>query len=204
MKLDFLPGSALDDEVHRQYCLYCHAESVEWFVEGGSKRCRCSECGQVADRAIVLDPAISWWLGPDGEYWHHTAGIFVRDTRHRFLFFERTAFPFALTIPAGHVDRDEKPKEAAVRELREETGIVREELRLVTHIPIPGDQCRRGSDSHDWHVYLATVPEEIGVRITEQEGESPVWLTLNDARTRSLTFAVRHLIDNLADSLTAD
>lgn len=201
MKLDFLPHRALDDDVRRTYCLRCHAESVEWFADSGRKRCRCGACGHVDDRAVVLDPAITWWLGPDGEYWHETAGVFVRDTRHRFLLFQRTAFPFALTTPAGHVDRGEEPTRAAARELYEETGIVSDELRLVQRLPIPGDRCRRGSDSHDWHVYLVTVPDEVEVRISPEEGESPVWLSLDEARSRSLTFAVRHLVDRLADRL---
>jgi hypothetical protein len=35
MKIDFLP---LRDNTCGEYCLYCHAETVEWIVVAGRKR----------------------------------------------------------------------------------------------------------------------------------------------------------------------
>ncbi|MCW7985626.1 NUDIX hydrolase [Streptomyces platensis subsp. clarensis] len=199
MKLDFL---LLRDNTFGEYCLYCHAETVTWIVVDGRKRCTCSSCGREAERAVVIDPRICWWTDSDGEYWHESAGVFVRDRRARFLFFQRTAFPYSLTVPAGHVERGEEPKCAAARELWEEVGIrdAHGGLRLVADEYLKGDVCRRGSDAHRWHAYLLEVDEhrEAGAQgevTVNEEGEAPVWLTLDEARSRQTTFAVERIID---------
>ncbi|WP_406404679.1 NUDIX domain-containing protein [Streptomyces sp. NBC_00879] len=203
MKIDFLP---LRDDTHGEYCLYCHAETVEWIVVDGRKRCTCGSCGREAERAVVVDPRISWWTDSDGEYWHESAGVFVRDPRGRFLFFQRTAFPYRLTVPAGHVERGEDPQRAAARELWEEVGIrdAHGELRLIADELLNGDTCRRGSDAHRWHAYLLDVDDHraAGGELTvNEEGEAPLWLTLDQALAARPTFAVERIIDRYSDRL---
>jgi len=196
MKIDFLPPRVLRDGTAHHFCLRCHREPVEWRTEDGRRHCVCSACGNVADRALVLDPAVRWWTDADGEYWHETAGVFVQDACGRFLFFDRTAFPFGLTVPAGHVEPGESPERAAVRELHEETGIVAEQLEHLAQVSVPGDGCRRGADAHLWHVYRMTdgVAADRAVELGP-EGSSAVWLTPDEARDRPLTYAVRHLLN---------
>ncbi|WP_433859328.1 NUDIX hydrolase [Streptomyces kronopolitis] len=208
MNIDFL---RLRDDPHGEFCLYCHAEAVTWRIADGRKCCACAACGREAQRAIVVDPCVSWWTDADGEYWHESAGVFVRDRRARFLFFQRTAFPYSLTVPAGHVERGEDPECAAARELWEEVGIraAKGSLRLVTDEELRGDVCRRGSDAHRWHAYLLEVDESReaggGGEVTvQEEGEAPVWLTLDQARSRRTTFAVEHIIGQWAERLLAD
>ncbi|NUK05991.1 NUDIX hydrolase [Streptomyces lunaelactis] len=205
MKIDFLP---LRDDTCGEYCLYCHAETVEWIVADGRKRCTCGSCGREAERAVVVDPRICWWTDSDGEYWHESAGVFVRDPGGRFLFFQRTAFPYRLTVPAGHVERGEDPKRAAARELWEEVGIrdAHGELRLVVDEHLNGDMCRRGSDAHRWHAYLLDVDDHRaagaqGELTVNEEGEAPLWLTLDQALSSQPTFAVGHIIDRYSSRL---
>ncbi|MFE1173284.1 NUDIX hydrolase [Streptomyces sp. NPDC058773] len=207
MKLDFLPSR---DNTYGEYCLYCHAEAVTWIVVDGRKRCTCGACGREAERAVVIDPRINWWTDADGEYWHESAGVFVRDRHGRFLFFQRTAFPYSMTVPAGHVERGEEPKCAAARELWEEVGIrdVIGDLRLVADEHVRGDVCRRGSDAHRWHAYLLEVDgqREAGghAEVTvNEEGEEPVWLTLGQARSCQMPFAVEHMIAQHSERLLA-
>lgn len=205
MKIDFLP---LQDNTHGEYCLHCHAETVQWTVVDGKKRCTCRSCGRDDERAIVIDPRIRWWVDPDGEYWHESAGVFVRDPQGRFLFFQRTAFPYRLTVPAGHVESGEHPQHAAARELFEEVGIraTHENLRLIADEYLNGDTCRRGSDAHRWHAYLLNLDNhqtaEAHRELTiNEEGEAPRWLTLGQALTSQPTFAVEHIIDRHSHAL---
>ncbi|MFD0506398.1 NUDIX hydrolase [Streptomyces chiangmaiensis] len=186
------------------YCLRCRSESVQWRTAGGRRHCTCLACGHAADRALVLDPAVRWWTDAEGEYWHETAGVFVRDIRGRILLFDRTAFPFGLTIPAGHVECDERPGGAAERELREETGIADERLEHLTRIPVPGDGCRRGADAHLWHVYRTAgeVDADLAVHLGP-EGSSAVWLTPAEALDRQVTYAVRRLLEECRDALVS-
>ncbi|WP_133917405.1 NUDIX hydrolase [Streptomyces sp. NBC_00582] len=202
MKLDFLPPQALTDGAVHHYCLRCHEDAVRWRTRDGRRHCVCGACGAVRDRALVLDPAVTWWTDEEGEYWHETAGVFVRDARGRFLFFDRTAFPFGLTIPAGHVERDEASSAAAARELAEETGLTARGLAFVGRIPVPGDGCRRGADAHVWDVYHGEVGDggEAAVRLGP-EGVAAVWLTAAEALERPLTLAVRAVLGTLGQEL---
>ncbi|MEU1599000.1 NUDIX hydrolase [Streptomyces sp. NPDC005708] len=203
MKLDFLPAHALSDGAVHHYCLRCRGEAVRWRTTAdGRRHCVCGACGHAADRALVLDPAVRWWTDDEGEYWHETAGVFVRDVRGRVLLFDRTAFPFGLTIPAGHVECHEHPDEAAARELSEETGIAGEPLEQLATIAVPGDGCRRGADAHLWHVYRTAeaVDADRAVELGP-EGTSALWLTPDEALTRPVTHAVGRLLEVFRDAL---
>jgi 8-oxo-dGTP pyrophosphatase MutT (NUDIX family) len=208
VKLDFVPRHALSDGAVHHYCLRCHGDSVRWRTADGLRRSVCLACGHLADRALVLDPAVRWWTDTAGEYWHETAGVFVLDVRGRLLLFDRTAFPFGLTIPAGHVERGEDPGEAAARELREETGIAGRRLEHLTGIAVPGDGCRRGADAHLWHVYRTAGEVEADLTVElGPEGTTALWLTPDEALNRPVTHAVRRLLhacrDGLVPSCTA-
>ncbi|MEU8586953.1 NUDIX hydrolase [Streptomyces sp. NPDC048664] len=202
MRLDFVAHDALRDGRAHHYCLRCHREAVRWYTEGGRRLCECRACGACAERALVLDPAVRWWTDSAGEYWHETAGVFVRDTRGRLLLFDRTAHPFGLTIPAGHVECRENPDGAAARELREETGIAGERLERLMRVPVPGDGCRRGADAHLWHVFRTAAPVEADLPVElGPEGTTALWLTPDEAREHPLVPAVRRLLDACRDHL---
>lgn len=198
VKLDF---EREDDDVYHQYCFNCRAQTVERAYVNGNTFYDCKTCGSRQERSIVIDPAINWWVDDQLEYWHESAGVFVRDPSGKFLFFKRTIFPFVYTVPAGHVDKGEQPLAAAARELKEEVGVPdRNGLKLVMAGDIVGDSCRRGADSHAWHAYLLPLGESIDVNVAEEGGE-PVWLTLAEAITRELTYPVEYIIKNFQDDL---
>lgn len=115
---------------------------------------------------------------------------------------ERTAHPFGLTIPAGHRAPNEPPHEAARRELKEETGLAVSALRHLGELPIPGDECRRGADSHHWHVYLHDCGHQT-VRLNE-EGFVPLWLGLDEVAADRLTPAVARLLHRFEGPLTSE
>ena len=197
MRIDFpLPAGGA-----HEYCVGCHAETVDRVVADGREHFDCRTCGRRHEREIFIDPAVTWWVADDGEYWHETAGVFVRDPARRFLFFERTMFPVAaLTVPAGHVDAGESPEAAALRELHEEAGWQASRLTHIVTEDIIGDSCRRGSDAHRWHAYLTDFDPAANVRLNE-EGVNPQWLTLGEALTRDLTHPVRYLIERYRSAL---
>lgn len=197
MKLQF--DWSYDDKYH-QYCMYCHAETVEREYVDDKTYYRCSTCRQQHERSIVIDPAIKWWVADDGEYWHESAGVFVINGDGRFLFFERTIFPFALTVPSGHVDTGEEAEAAARRELAEEVGLDGIPLRFIATADIDGDSCRRGADVHRWHAYVAEVPGHPNVEVKE-EGGRPVWLTLDEVAEKDLVFPVKYVINEFRNEL---
>jgi 8-oxo-dGTP pyrophosphatase MutT (NUDIX family) len=189
-----------DDGKYHQYCAHCHAETVERVYEEGKTYYFCGTCQKRHERSIVIDPAVKWWMDDNGEYWHESTGVFVRNPSGKFLFFERNIFPFALTVPSGHVDANEEPIQSSSREIQEEVGIKADKLIKIATDDIVGDSCRRGADAHRWHSYLLPINEDIDVDVKE-EGGSPVWLTLEEAMQKELIFPVRYVIDKSSNEL---
>lgn len=189
-----LPAFAVrDDGRYHRYCWGCHAETVEPVT--GRAAFACSSCGGEHPRTLVIDPAVSWWVDETGEYWHESAGVFVRHG-DRFLFFERVFFPLRWTIPAGHVDTGEDPRTAAAREVKEEVGldVPQAALSLLGIADMVGDSCWRGSDAHRWHTFVAEVSNPGDVVVLE-EGWKPMWLTPAEALAKPLTVPVRRALE---------
>lgn len=198
MKLDF----SYESEGYHQYCFTCHAEAVDRIFKEDKTYYKCSACNQVNERSIVVDPKVKWWVDDTKEYHHESAGIFVIEPSGKVLFFERNIFPFALTVPSGHVDTNEEPLAAAVRELEEEIGIKinPDDLQHVATEDIVGDSCRRGADVHRWHAYLLKLKSIPPIKVKE-EGGSPTWLSLDKVGRKNLIVPVQYIINGYHDVL---
>ncbi|MBW8485320.1 NUDIX hydrolase [Actinomadura parmotrematis] len=189
MRLDI---AVPDDGLAHDYCWNCRAERVARAAAGAWE---CAACGERHERVLRVDPGLAWWTGPDAEYWHATAGVFVRRADGRLLLFDRTLYPYAWTVPAGHVDAGEDPAAAASRELREETGlhVPASRLRPLEVADMPGDSCWRGADAHRWHAFVADVPAATPATVRE-EGRDARWLTPDEALSLPVTPPVRALL----------
>lgn len=187
-----------------QYCLDCHAASIERVEVDGRVRYRCGACGKTLDRSLVIDNSVHWWTDDDGTYWHESAGV-ILIAEGKVLVGMRRIYPFGISVSAaGHVDAGERPEAAAIRELREETGIRVERLeRIIVEHGFAGDSCRRGSDHHLWHLYRARVPVRPEV-VPCDEASEMTWLTPEEIVAHpSLTPAFRHFVDLLGPKLFA-
>ncbi len=204
MKITF-PIPQNDDKQH-ELCSVCHQGNVYRFQDAeGIVKFECPHCGAIKDRFLGIDNSPNgrvWWIDSDNEMWHESAGIFVRRPDGKYLFFERVAFPFGYTVPAGHVDKsDDTAADTAMRELHEEVGIGATVARVVT-TNIIGDKCIGGADCHKWSIFVARINHNINVEVLEkQEGKHPVWLTLEEAATKELPFAIRYIIDHFSEAI---
>lgn len=203
MKITFpLPT---DNGTHK-YCLTCHADGVKKFEDDGRFRYKCPSCGAVNDRYFHIGNAPQdgkWWVDDDGELWGESAGVFVRNPDGKYLFFERVAYPWGYTIPAGHVDNAETDNAAAAaRELKEEVGIEAVDLTEIMTTDIIGDKCGGGADNHRWHLYCERLAEPLDVEVLEkEEGKEPVWMTLEEAKSHELPPVIRYLIENYSQQI---
>jgi len=178
----------------RILCLACFSARISEVDDAGRPAWRCADCGTLSPRRLLFDPRVRWWVDPDGEYWHETAGVVVVDPSGCCLLFERRLFPYQVTIPAGHVDVGEDPAAAAVREVAEEVGLDLPAVEHVTDADIRGDSCRRGSDAHRWHLYQVRVPARPRTRLGA-EGLRTMWLTAEEAARVDLTVPVRRFLE---------
>ena len=184
-----------------QYCIHCFSQKVKSIFQDGLTYYQCQSCGKTAERSLVIDNNIIWWTDKKtNEYWHESVGVFIFNLENKALFFERTIYPFAFTIPAGHLDVGETADVAIKRELKEETGIKPDKITLFLEEDVIGDKCRRGADNHRWHLYVARVKKDQNIKIND-EGTRPVWLSLNKALKKELTFPVRYFIEKYGERL---
>lgn len=103
---------------------------------------------------------------------HTSVGVLIR-REGKLLLIQRANIPFGWAPPAGHQDGD-TPRRAAVREVREETGLIVRRLRLV-HRGRKKNECRRGGYRHDWRIYEATVVTR-DVHLNKREALDANWL----------------------------
>lgn len=130
---------------------------------------------------------------------HFTATAFLIDSKHRTLLLWHKRLQRWMP-PGGHIDPDETPEDAAVRECKEETGldveiIGQDQEDLFAKNPEEGRMLRkpfslllenipacpeRGEDAHQHmdFVYIARpLDEEQAVILAEHEGREIRWFT---------------------------
>lgn len=110
-------------QYHAKFCPLCGAVLVVALVESRERQ-RCSGCAFV----LYRNPASA------------SAGV-VLDESRRVLLIQRAIPPFEgqWALPAGYQEVDEDPRQTALREIYEETGIRAEVQGLFDVIFIPDD-----------------------------------------------------------------
>jgi 8-oxo-dGTP pyrophosphatase MutT (NUDIX family) len=129
-------------------------------------------------------------------YWHASVGAILINQNGKILLFERTRFPVATVFPAGHIEVGERPDEALLREVEEETGIKLQprQATLLGHEILNSDSCRRGSDDHEWWVYIAHVNNP-QVSLASNEGINPLWQSINEVKTTNMLIAAKYILE---------
>jgi len=113
----------------------------------------------------------------------------VIERRGRYLFVEETDglhLDRVLNQPAGHVEPGEGLVEAAIREVREETGLPFTPEALVGIYPL---QARNGKD-YCRVCFAGTVPEDQEARPEDPEILGTRWLTLDELEQANLRSAL--------------
>ncbi len=184
-----------------QYCLGCFSTNVKRVFRDNLSYYYCSVCDRLLERSLVIDNAITWWVDGKNNYWHESVGVLVI-VEKKLLTQLRQIYPFAYTIPAGHLDKDELPEVAAKRELYEETSIAGQQLEVLKKdFDIVGDSCRRGSDHHRWHLYRVRMERYPEVRLSDEAVQTK-WMTLQELKSESkLTYPLKFFVDTISEGL---
>jgi len=157
---------------------------------------KCDCCESVNERFLAWDPRmVQYFNNNNDELVHGSVGVIVQNKQQEILLFKRVKYPFLWTIPAGHLDVGENPQSAAERELKEETGIIANELKEIFTGEIRGDSCVGGADIHFWHAYLYQVKDDVIPVIEEEEGSKWGWFSLQDVP--KVTMPVQYLLSKV-------
>lgn len=180
-------------EKEGQYCILCYSLKVKRIFKHGLTYYYCSNCGKENKRSLVLDNKIKWWIDEKSNYWHESVGVIVKNGNN-ILCLKRNIYPFVWALPAGHLDINESPHEAACRELREETNISRYNIDLIDEFRMPNDSCRRGSDHHYWHLYYTNYLIDEIISLSD-EAEYFSWLSFKEIiKTNNISHSLKYII----------
>lgn len=83
---------------------------------------------------------------------HSTVGAIIKQNG-KILMVDRKNIPLGWACPAGHIEDDETPEQAIIREIKEETNLEVKKYKLLIHEAVNFGTCRRGFTGHDWYVY---------------------------------------------------
>ena len=183
-----------------QYCAHCFSETVSGTSKGDRTYYTCSSCGETSERSLVIDDAIKWWVDDEDNFWHESVGVVVLNDQKEILCLLRKIFPFAYALPAGHLDKNENPHNAALRELKEETGLEVEALQHIKNFEMIGDSCRRGSDHHYWHLYMTKI-NNADVQLNDEASEY-AWFSIDEIlKMEHVTFPLRYIAEIFSSDL---
>lgn len=148
-----------------------------------------------SDRAYIFSPTTKWEFMNSGELRHYTVGaiLWKQDNIERqYCLFRRRTHPIGqYTIPAGHLEMNEHPEMAVLREIYEETQLSVLSTRYLWEEELE-DECRRGANYHYWYLYLC---QSIGEPRISDEADVIGWYTCDEILNKlQLTTSTDYLL----------
>lgn len=193
-------NTVIDIKKEGQYCLKCDSTKIERIFKDDKTYYFCKDCRTTAERTLVIDNAINWWIDEERNYWHESAGVIVLNEKDEWLLVMRAIFPFAYALSVGgHVDKGENALDAARRETLEEIGLdlPKEDFKFVQEFHLPGDSCRRGSDHHLWHLYLTKIDSGKEIHLND-EASNFLWLKPKEIKSRKdIVYPLKYILENI-------
>lgn len=130
--------------------------------------------------------------------------VIIHSSDHQVLLLERQEPAGYWQSVTGSLDWDEDPRAAAVREVREETGLdVRDQLVDCGYCNsfeiLPAWRSRYAPDvsKNTEHVFLAEIPDAVSVQINPAEHRQAQWLPAPVAALRASSYTNQAAIERL-------
>lgn len=187
-----------------QYCINCYSNAIRRVFDHEKTMYVCDHCSAVNPRSLVIDNQINWWIDDEGNYWHESIGVILMNKARQILCLKRQIYPFAYGLPAGHLDKRERPLDAVQREVLEEIGLSLDQLdfQLMATFDLAGDSCRRGSDHHKWHLFITHLNNENLAISLNDESENFEWMNDDQLLQRDdVTFPLKYILATFGNRL---
>lgn len=107
---------------------------------------------------------------------HRSVGAIIKNKEGKILMIDRATPPLAWACPAGHIRKEEGPKQALIREVFEEVGLDVKDYKLLLQEFVEWNECRRGVRGHDWSLF-EVLQWEGEVKTSQREVKRFAWLT---------------------------
>ncbi|MFH1215786.1 MAG: RNA pyrophosphohydrolase [Pseudomonadota bacterium] len=132
----------------------------------------------------------------DGQYFRAGVGAVITDGKGLVLAFERADVANAWQLPQGGLEAGEEPLRAALREIREETGIPASALESIGEYPEPlayelpphlqSGKTGRGQVLY-WFLFMLIDEDAIDLQ-GSREFKTWRWMSLRDLAERTVQF----------------
>lgn len=115
---------------------------------------------------------------------HKSVGALIRNG-DEILMMDRVNPPFGWACSAGHIEENEKPEEALIRETKEELGIDVLEYKLLIHEFVEWNECKKGVKGHDWYVF-EVLKWEGELKEKDKEAKIIKWLNVKELKNLNI------------------
>jgi len=122
-------------------------------------------------------------VSKQGKDMHYSVGALI-ERNGEYLLIDRAKPPLGFAGIAGHIDEEETPEKALLREVGEESGLKVESYKLIFEEEIGWNQCRRGIGTHYWYVFDCKASGQL--RMNVEEANSIGWFSKEEMRNLKL------------------
>ena len=105
---------------------------------------------------------------------HFSVGAIIKN-KNKYLVINRNLYPPGYASIAGHMNKDETPEQALLREVKEESNLDIIKYKILFHEVIIGNECRTGFKKHEWHIYECKCSGKL--KICKREEKSISYIT---------------------------
>ena len=134
----------------------------------------------------------------DGREMHYSVGALIErasDDGIEYFLIDRNVPPYGFAGIAGHIDKEETPENALVREVSEESGLVVTGYELMRERVLDWNHCSKGVGIHYWYLYKCKV--DGSVTINKREVKSSGWYTADMMKELKLEKVWKYWFEDL-------
>ncbi len=159
-------------------CIYCgSSESIAEVINHNNRVIyKCNICGRTSPQAVSLDSRIKIGVTRPGEIYHFSVGMVVLNEKKEILLAKRRFYDYTWSILFGHVHNGEGFKQAAQRELIEETGIYTDKFKFLFKKKFNTD-CRTGVVKHESAIFSVKIKSNTFI-LSDSEAHVIDWVFL--------------------------
>ncbi len=114
---------------------------------------------------------------------HYSVGALI-EKNGKYLLIDRKIPPLGFAGIAGHIDKGEGKAEALKREVKEESGLMVNNHKLLFEEELDWNWCNKGINVHYWYLFECDVTGEI--KQNSIEAKSIGWYAVNEIKKLKL------------------
>jgi len=122
-------------------------------------------------------------FSPNQKLMHFSVGALIKKDG-KILMINRKAPPYGWACVAGHIDVEETPEQAILREVKEESNLDVIKQRLIFEELVDWNFCSKGANVHYWYVFECDFKGN--VKHNENESLETGWKSVNELKELQL------------------